>query len=61
MGLAFQLIDDMHDGDGLVRALGSDAVGCRAQRLIVKATAELAVFGRRARALHELADWLAES
>jgi geranylgeranyl diphosphate synthase type II len=59
LGLAFQLMDDLHDGDGLVKAIGSEAVRRRAQQLINRASGALAPFGSRARVLHELADWLA--
>jgi geranylgeranyl diphosphate synthase type II len=59
LGLAFQLIDDAHDGDGLARALGVDAVRAKAGRLIRQATSAIAGFGENAWLLHELAEWLA--
>lgn len=61
LGLAFQLHDDLHDGDGLVRAVGEDAVRRQARRLIAQAKEALAPFGRRAWVLQELADWLERS
>jgi geranylgeranyl diphosphate synthase type II len=61
LGLAFQFVDDLHDGDGLVRAIGAEAVRQRAASLIQQAKRALAPFGQRARLLNELADWLANS
>ena len=61
LGLAFQLKDDLHDGDGLVRALGRGAVDGRARRLIRQAQQSLDPFGPRAWLLRELSEWLAGS
>ena len=61
VGLAFQLIDDLHDGDGLVRAMSHEAVRGRAIRLIAQAKQAVAPFGARAGTLHDLADWLRSS
>ncbi len=61
LGLAFQLIDDLHDGDGLVRALGPQTVKRKADELIRQATQALVRFGKRARVLQTLADWLART
>lgn len=61
LGLAFQLVDDLHDGDGLARAIGSEAVQRKAIRLIDGAKYELKPFGPRAWLLLELADWLAST
>ncbi len=61
LGLAFQLKDDLHDGDGLVRAVGREAVEARARRLIDQATQELNPFGQRADVLRALAQWLART
>ena len=60
LGLAFQLIDDVHDRDGLAQALGAQAAGAEARRLIARAMASLAPFGRRAGTLRELTTMLAE-
>ncbi|MBI4353886.1 MAG: polyprenyl synthetase family protein [Candidatus Omnitrophica bacterium] len=59
LGLAFQLRDDVHDGDGLVKAVGRNAVERRVQTLIDQAQQTIAPLGQRAWALRELADWLA--
>jgi len=59
IGLAFQLIDDVHDADGLARALGVARVRARAARLIGDAKRQLQPFGSRAQLLIDLADWLA--
>jgi geranylgeranyl diphosphate synthase type II len=59
LGLAFQFIDDVHDGDGLVRALGLREVRERGARLIEEARAAIRRFGFRGWLLGELADWLA--
>jgi hypothetical protein len=61
VGLAFQLIDDVHDGDGLSRTLGAGAVRTEALRLIDRAVGALGPFGRRADTLRELAAMLASS
>jgi geranylgeranyl diphosphate synthase type II len=58
LGLAFQLVDDVHDGDGLAAALGPDAALDEARRLVDRALDEVEPFGARARALEELAGWL---
>jgi geranylgeranyl diphosphate synthase type II len=59
IGFAFQLRDDVHDGDGLVRALGLEAVRQQAQQLSARAVRALEAFGKRAAVLRELATWLA--
>jgi hypothetical protein len=58
LGLAFQLIDDVHDRDGLAAALGPDAALDEAWRLIDRAEDALELFGAQAGALKELAGWL---
>ena len=58
IGLAFQLIDDLHDQDGLASAIGLDAAKTRAQSLIRHATQLLPPFGARARILRQMAEWL---
>ena len=60
LGLAFQLIDDVHDKDGLARALGANVAGREARRLIERAMAALEPFGRRADTLRQLATQLAD-
>ena len=59
VGLAFQLLDDLHDHDGLAQALGSDAARLETQRLIDRAIQSVAPLGKRAERLRELAAWLA--
>ena len=61
LGLAFQLMDDLHDRDGLVRIRGPEAVRQRAAQLIAQANRALLPFKRRAWVLHELADRLAKA
>lgn len=61
LGLAFQLQDDLHDGDGLVKVLGRRGVEQRAQVLIDEAQRTIKPFGQRAWLLRELSDWLAHS
>ena len=58
IGLAFQLIDDLHDREGLAQALGADEARAEAQRLIVRAIESLKPFGKRADELQQLAIWL---
>ncbi len=59
LGLAFQLIDDLHDREGLAQAMGTTAAQEEARRLIGRAVASLAPFGARAGTLRQLAEWLA--
>lgn len=58
IGLAFQLIDDVHDQEGLSQALGADQARAEARRLIARAAEALGPFGKRADALRQLAAWL---
>lgn len=61
LGLAFQLQDDLHDGDGLVKVLSRKAVQQRVQTLIHEAQRTLTPFGRRAGVLRELSEWLSKN
>lgn len=61
IGLAFQLIDDVHDGEGLAQAMGVDAARRKAQRLIDRSRQTLEPFGTRAEVLHYLSTWLTVS
>ncbi len=61
VGLAFQLIDDIHDQEGLAQAMGSDNARNEAQRLIARSIDALAPLGARAKTLRQLAAWLAET
>ena len=55
IGLAFQLVDDALDGDGLARREGADHVRAEAARLTAEAFAALKPFGRRGAPLKALA------
>jgi len=59
VGLAFQLIDDLHDREGLAQVMGAGAAKSRADRLIARAVKALEPFGKRADTLRRLASWLA--
>lgn len=61
VGLAFQMIDDLHDHDGLAKVMKPEAVRKQALSLIARGKRAGAVFGRRAATLDALADWLARS
>ena len=61
LGLAFQLIDDLHDADGLAGALGAEATRAEARQLIARAIAAVKPFGPRADLLRHLAAWLWET
>lgn len=58
IGLAFQLVDDLHDNEALARALGRQPAEAKARRLIAQAVAALEPFGRRAATLQDAAAWL---
>ena len=58
VGLVFQLVDDLLDGDGAVRILGSDLVRRRAERLTHQAISSLAPLGSRAEVLQGLAQFI---
>ena len=61
VGLAFQLMDDVHDGDGLAQARGAEDVQRMALSLIDQAEGVCKPFGSRAWLLVELAEWLAHA
>ena len=58
LGLAFQMIDDCHDQDGMVAVLGKEGTRALAERLIAQALAVVEPFGRRAETLRILTRWL---
>lgn len=61
VGLAFQLIDDLHDRDGVAAVRRPQAVRQQACALITQSKDVLSGFGNRASTLNTLADWLARS
>lgn len=58
IGLVFQWVDDLLDGDGSVRLYGAEAVRKKAQRLTRLALADLAPLGERAAPLRALAEFI---
>jgi len=61
VGLAFQLIDDLHDRDGLAGLSPAETVRRKALGLIDEARRSVRPFGARARTLLDLAAWLAST
>lgn len=55
IGLVFQLVDDLLDGDGAVRVNGAGLVKQRAERLTGSAVSALSPFGKRSEVLKALA------
>lgn len=60
LGLAFQLVDDLHDGDGYLNLMEAKAVVDKVRDLIAKAKKEIRSFGAQAERLHRIADFLLE-
>lgn len=58
IGLAFQSIDDLVDGDGYLRLAKPKEIRQKVRDLIAKAKREIRPFGKRADKLHLLADFL---
>ena len=58
LGLAFQVVDDIMDGDGYLQLMNPDQARQKAQSLIQRARQEAEAFGRRGKGLLELADFL---
>ena len=61
IGVAFQLMDDVQDGDGLVRPLGAARARREAQRAVATALQAIEPLGARAATLRSLAAWLAST
>ncbi len=58
IGFTFQVIDDILDKEGFALALGVGGARREAARLVERAKQDVTVFGRRAKALKDLADFL---
>src|SRR3989338_4082635 len=58
VGMAFQITDDIIDGEGYAKASGRKGARSDAGRLIRQAKRELNVFGRSADRLREIADYV---
>ncbi len=58
IGLVFQLVDDLLDGDGAARTHGSEVVRKRAHRLTQSAIDSLAPLGKKAQSLKALAQFI---
>ncbi|MDP3789824.1 MAG: polyprenyl synthetase family protein [Candidatus Omnitrophota bacterium] len=58
IGLAFQIIDDMLDGEGYAEILGISAAREEAEALNKRAKEALDIFGKRAVPLKEIADFV---
>jgi len=58
IGFTFQVVDDILDKEGFALALGVDGAKKEAARLIAKAHKELEIFGRRAKPLGAMADFI---
>jgi geranylgeranyl diphosphate synthase type II len=61
LGLAFQLIDDVHDADGIAHFLGVESTGRQAKHHLEQAQRLLKPFGKRALSLHGMVQWLRET
>ncbi len=60
IGLAFQFIDDLVDGDGYLRHMSADEARERVRHLIAHAKRAIHPLGKKAEKLHVLADFLLE-
>jgi geranylgeranyl diphosphate synthase type II len=58
LGLAFQVVDDILDRDGYCKVMSAKAAAAKAVRLIEQAKKEARIFGRKAKELLFLADFL---
>ena len=61
VGLAFQLLDDVHDREGFAAVMGAADARKSARRLLAQAQRAIAPLGARAALLRELAAWLART
>ncbi len=60
VGMAFQMVDDIIDGDGYAKLYGEEKARRDCESVVLEAKAALAVFGRKAQRLKDIADYLAE-
>lgn len=60
LGLAFQVVDDIMDGDGYLKLMSADEATTRAENLIQQAKREAASFGKKGSRLLGLAQFLIE-
>jgi len=60
LGLAFQMVDDIMDGDGFLRILSRRKVFDDAQSLIEKARDQLAILEARGETLKEIATYIVD-
>ena len=58
IGFTFQVIDDILDKEGFALVLGAGGARKEAARLVERAKQDVKVFGRKAKALRDLADFL---
>jgi geranylgeranyl diphosphate synthase type II len=58
LGAAFQIVDDIIDGDGYAKLFGAEKAICDASDLIDKAKAALKPFGSKAKRLSAIADYV---
>lgn len=56
LGMAFQIVDDIIDGEDYVRLFGTDEAARDSEALIRRAKAALNIFGKKAKRLEEIAD-----
>lgn len=59
LGLAFQVVDDLQDGDGYSRMMKTSEIRQKARDLIASAKREIKPLGSKAKKLQMLADFLA--
>ena len=60
LGLAFQYVDDLIDGDGYLRLVKPGEIRQRIRDLIAKAKREIKPFGKKGQKLQDLAEFLLE-
>ena len=60
LGLAFQMVDDLLDGDGYCRLMKTTEIRQKIRDLIAHAKHEIKIFGKKAEKLQMLADFLLE-